>query len=171
MAITYGMCADIARNKYMKYFVYSLVGVVIVVAIAGIVAVGSPQSARRLLFDAERINHLSQLQYDLLNYWQAKDKLPSQLDELNDEMRGVLVPVDPETSAKYEYRAMSEKSFELCATFSFSSGKNTQPAKPEIYLSPMTPFGPNGGVWNHEAGRSCFSRTIDPDFFKAPLIK
>jgi len=96
----------------------------------------------------------------ITNYWQNKEKLPTSLRDLEDPLLGTVVPVDPETGEPYEYRVVSNLTFELCATFT-TKGEDDQRAVPMIY----PPRGQDYG-WQHDLGRTCFERTIDPDFFQ-----
>ena len=97
-------------------------------------------------------------------------------EELNDQFRGVIIPADPETEANYEYRAKAPLSFELCATFNRSSGDKFPKATPAMPFTSIKPVPAEGGLfvfggitaWGHPAGRFCFERTIDKDFFLSP---
>ena len=152
----------------MKYFVYTIVGVVAVVIVAGFFVVGSPKEERMRRFDEQRVQHLQQLQWNIIEYWQSKGKLPVQLADLNDPTRGVIVPTDPETGESYGYEIKKSEAFALCATFQTETvSENLSPrmAKP-IPAIPEFSDGISGGdVWTHGPGRVCFDRTIDKDFF------
>lgn len=152
----------------------SYVGIALVLAaiIMGFVTVGSPNKQRSLRFDNQRISDLQNLQYQIVNNWQQKKKLPATLAELADPLYGTIVPTDPETKASYEYTVKTPLSFELCATFDLAyvdtkgrgefgyGGGISYPARDMYY-----PYMPDGENWKHEAGRSCFTRTIDPEKF------
>lgn len=150
----------------MKYFVYTIIGVVVVVIVTGFFFVGSPKEERMRQFDEQRVQHLQQLQWNIIEYWQSKNKLPAKLADLNDPTRGVIVPVDPETGEPYAYEIKTPESFALCATFkmeSVSESISPRIAKP----TPESSSGIVGGdVWTHGPGRVCFERKIDKDFFK-----
>lgn len=81
--------------------------------------------------------------------------------------------VDPVRLSKWK---KDNKSFELCATFSLPMPEGWVPGGSGGGVYPMTttrdiavssmPY--PGGVnesWDHEAGRTCFTRTIDPDLY------
>jgi hypothetical protein len=111
------------------------------------------------------MNDLSSLQSQILSYYQQKQMLPTALSELEDPTLYYNIPADPTTGAPYEYRKAADLSFELCATF---VGPTRVDARGRGTTAPMAPYG--GGVkgmddWKHEAGRACFTRTIDPDFY------
>jgi preprotein translocase subunit SecG len=161
---------------------------VIVAIVLGFIAVGSPAKQRALRFDQQRVNDLQNIQWQIINYWQQKEKLPAQLNELNDTLSGYIVPTDPEMEISYQYSIKATSatstipkglSFELCATFSRASqdlkGRGAFGSRGGIYpaydmsISYPSPAGGIEDVWNHEEGRSCFVRTIDPD--KYPVNK
>lgn len=135
--------------------------VVIAALVGGFVVAGSPMAERLYRIDDQRVNDLSSLQYQLTYYWQAKQKLPATLDDLQDPLTGFSVPTDPETGAPYEYTVSGKLGFELCATFA----KETRQA-----MNATRPAAPYGESWQHEAGRTCFPRTIDPELYP-PLPK
>ncbi|MDZ4231284.1 MAG: DUF5671 domain-containing protein [Patescibacteria group bacterium] len=156
-----------------------LVGVAIV---AGFMTVGSPAQQRLLRFDERRIQDLQSIQWQVVNYWQYKERLPQTLADLQDPLLNYTLPVDPEfTEGKtYEYNALGDLTFELCATFAlpmpegwleyYDSGKPIPLMYPErdggvtSYPYPG-PTGTNES-WSHEGGRTCFERTIDTDLFQ-----
>ena len=149
----------------MKYFVYGVTGAVAIAIVAGFLIVGSPNEERMRKLDERRANDLQGLQYEIVNYWQAKDVLPKALSDIKDDIRGVRVPADPETNVPYEYAVKGDMQFELCAVFArVSSDADSEAARP---------VGLYGGInenWQHGAGRTCFMRTIDKDLYP-PLNK
>lgn len=162
----------------MKIFVSTVIGVVATVSIVGFFVAGSPQAARLRKFDGIRVQHLQTIQSEIVNFWQAKSRLPERLEELDDAVRGFRVPFDPETGVGYEFGRTSDTQFFVCATFAMSS-KNQEdgysanaprPAYPGEY-GPVYPFFAGGFNWEHGAGRVCFERTIDPDFFQPPTSR
>jgi hypothetical protein len=156
--------------------------IVIVAIVVGFIAVGSPAKQRALRFDNQRISDLQTIQWQIINHWQQKEKLPATLVELNDPLSGSVIPNDPETEAPYEYALKTlpatttpkGPSFELCATFGVASqdlkgrgafGGGRGGIYPAYDMAVSYPY-PGPGVedvWDHEEGRACFTRTIDPD--------
>jgi hypothetical protein len=148
------------------------------------IVMGSPFEQRQLRLDDRRIQDLQSIQYQVINFWQQKEKLPVSLDELKNPISNYMVPQDPEfeKGISYEYRKISDKttkanpSFELCATFTLpipkgyvenSSGSyGVMPAR-DIAVSTMpTPYpGGMNDSWDHQTGKTCFERTIDPDLY------
>lgn len=151
----------------MKYFIAVVSTVIGAIVVTAFFYVGSPKEVRLRDFDQLKVQHLSAIQAHVLEYWQAKETVPESLDVLPDELRYIEIPVDPQTNESYEYSRLSEVSFKLCATFNLASDNDealeqkVQSVAPYNYL----PFGKET-TWGHEEGRTCFERTIDPDFFK-----
>lgn len=149
----------------MKYFIYAIIFIVAVSIVSGFFIVGSPQEERLRKFDEQRISDLQFLQSEILNFWQAKEKLPATLLEIRDDIRGISVPNDPQTGGKYTYLVKGTETFELCAVFARPS-IGTQA---ENIAKPVMPRGEpflGGQNWEHGAGEVCFERTIDKDFYK-----
>jgi hypothetical protein len=150
-----------ARRNYVGIAVSALA---ILTILGGFFIVGTPQQARLQRFDTQKVNDLANIQNQVVSYWQYKQKLPSNSNELNNLFSGFSVPVDPQTSQPYEYRVTNDgkngtPSFELCANFNAPNyGQRTNYTIPE-------PIGLKGSGqnenWQHAAGRVCFDRTID----------
>lgn len=149
----------------MKYFIYTVIGIVAAAIIAGFFVVGSPKEERARRFDEQRIQSLQIIQSYIGEFYRAKNKIPQNILELNDEFRGVVVPRDPETGKEFEYNVTGPRSFTLCAQFNRPSSGTEEEIRAKS-LAP-TPFGGPFGAetWGHGEGRVCFERAIDPDFF------
>lgn len=147
-------------------------------AFAGFFFVGSPFKQRLIRFDTQKLNDIQSIQYQVVNYWQNKSKLPATLADLQDSISGYSAPRDPESGEAYEYRPTGSSTsltagnltFELCGTFNFASVKeNDILSQPRMYPKAA---GSKENNWDHSAGRACFERTIDPDLYppqKIPL--
>lgn len=130
--------------------------------VLGFAAIGSPATQRSLRFDNERAMHLEQIQWEIINYFQTKEALPESLAELTNDISGFRVPVDPETGVAYEYSVQGSLTFELCATFDLPAPEQGA-ARGMMEASSIRPYPGVDNNWDHEAGRTCFMRTIDPD--------
>jgi len=153
---------------------------VIVAVVAGFMIVGSPSEQRSLRFDEKRVQDLQSIQSQVLTYWQQKEKLPETLTDLANPLLGQSVSRDPEfeSGKEYEYSTKGKLTFELCATFALPMPKGWEEYSKGGGIEPMIyredgsvssypypgPFGTNES-WDHEAGRTCFERTIDTDIF------
>ncbi|OGF51909.1 hypothetical protein A3I27_00975 [Candidatus Giovannonibacteria bacterium RIFCSPLOWO2_02_FULL_43_11b] len=158
-----------ARSSFVKTVSYAAIAVVAVSIIGGFFIVGSPKEERAYRFDEQRVSDLQNIQNETVYFWQAKRKLPNDLSELNDSIRGFRVPVDPENSSNYIYRKTGNLSFDLCANFARASRSGLDRTAAEKPMPIGQPYDISG-YWDHEAGQICFQRTIDPDKFP-PLEK
>ncbi len=165
------MTLENTKQSNMKYVFGAVVVFVVLSIVAGIYFAGSPTEQRKIRMDDIRISHLSGIQNNITEYWRAKQKLPDTLLDLNNDLLGIRVPLDPETNQSYEYDKKGDTTFVLCAVFAKKFDEtNSSPN----YAYPVYPYdGIKGGSpWKHDAGRVCFERSIDKDFFKAtPLVQ
>tara|TARA_Y100000310_G_scaffold337917_1_gene426201 strand:- start:1565 stop:2482 length:918 start_codon:yes stop_codon:yes gene_type:complete len=139
-----------------------IAGIVILgIIVAGFFVMGSPQNQRLVRFDEQRVSDLSSIQFQVTDFWQLKERLPENLDELEDPLTFFTLPTDPETSEQYKYRIVNPLTFELCAVF------DTESKDEDIKRTRL--FGEIDGNFPHGAGETCFVRTIDPERF--PDIK
>ena len=148
------------------------VSILILLTIAtGFLIMGSPNQVRLYRFDDQKVNNLQGIQYQVLNYWQQKSKLPATIADLNDPLSGFTLPVDPQ-GGTYTYSITGPMSFKLCATFNAATQPNSasSPGRPVPMMPTKAPYGPEGGgtdinalPWTHGVGEQCFTRTIDPE--------
>ena len=139
----------------------------VVTIVAGFFIVGTPAQARLARFDAQKVNDLQNIQLQVVNYWQAKQKLPVMITDLNNSLSYGPVPVDAQTGEPYLYQTTGTLSFKLCAVFNAQSRGNQNVYSETRTMMPV-PVGGKGIMqdnWQHESGRICFDRTIDPSFY------
>lgn len=147
------------------------VGIVALVAVvAGFFIVGTPWEARLFRYDDEKVSALQTIQSQVVYHWQSKEVLPATLDELNDSISGFMVPRDPQTGAAYEYTVTGPLSFELCATFNATTQSTSYTINRAVPVMPNGEKGTTQDNWYHDAGRECFTRTIDPELYQ-PFAK
>ena len=149
------------------------VGVLALVAIvAGFFIVGTPQQARLARYDTQKVSDLQDIQYRVINYYQAKQKLPSTITELGNSLNYGPLPTDAQTGAAYVFKVTGALSFQLCADFNAASrGIQVMPETRAVMPVPLE--GGKGMLqdnWQHVEGTVCFDRTIDPSFYP-PLMK
>ena len=155
-----------ARAKMINWGVGVLV---LVTIIAGFFIIGTPQQIRKEKQDMIRVQDLQNIQWQVVNFWQQKEKLPVSLAEMNDPLSGAQIPVDPQTKQPYEFKATGPRAFQLCATFA-GPGDSIQSGRPPkvimaVPAEPMMDGDPMADNWSHAAGRVCFDRTIDPELY------
>jgi len=131
--------------------------IAVILAIAtGFFIMGSPAQVRLYRFDSQKVSDLQSIQYQVVNYFQQKESLPTNVDELADPLSGWTMPKDPQ-GGEYRYERTGELSFRVCAEFNAES----QGGDPSI-SRPIDVYGVEGENWQHDAGEHCFDRTIDP---------
>jgi len=181
--------AGIKDKAFAIGVVFGSVGLVLFLTaiIWSFMVMGSPAKQRLLRLDDRRIQDLQNIQWQVINFWQQKEKLPEALKDLKDPLSGYSLPVDPdfEKGINYEYAKKDKIKFELCATFSLSmpkgwrewSNDGTQPMPlyekgmaggSDVSTNMIYPYPGPGGTnesWDHETGRTCFERTIDPEIY------
>lgn len=151
----------LAKDKKALYFAIGGWVLVVFSFVLAFSILGSPQNQRKLTIDSRRIQALQNAEQDIASYWQSHGKMPTSLSAV-DTYNNTL---DPEAALGkvLEYTLKDGTNYEICATFSTASVPNvgaTQYAYSESdsYLPEGTP---QGDPWKHEAGRTCFARTID----------
>lgn len=169
---------NIKTNSTRKILSWTGLIISIGMVVWGFFIVGSPFDQRAFRFDEERTHDLSSIQWQIVNYWQQNNKLPTTLSDLSDSISGYSVPKDPETFNDYEYSSSESTNpnrwtFSLCAIFSRASQdlKGRGEYYPSMNVSStydLTYPNPMSGLWDHPAGRTCFERNIDPK--KYPVI-
>ncbi len=158
---------DVRQDKAIprvKYFVLEVSAMVLLMVVSGFFIVGSPQKERMRRFDDQRISSLQNIQWEIINYWQRKQALPTKLADLNNDISGFMVSQDPQTGEPYEYNVLKKDSFQLCATFDLSSAGQAGAGREPVSV----PVGYSQN-WDHAAGRVCFDRTVDAQLY--PPIK
>src|SRR3989344_5727615 len=141
--------------------------------VSGFFIVGTPWEARLYRYDEQKVQNLNDIQYQILNYWQSKGKLPAALTDLQDSISGYFVPTDPQSGAQDVYQPTGALSFKLCATFNAETQAYSSGSTRVVTIAPMA-IGETGkpiqDSWQHGGGEVCFERTIDPQIY-APYPK
>ncbi|MFH1968313.1 MAG: DUF5671 domain-containing protein [bacterium] len=159
---------DVRREtptKLAKPFAWATGAIVLIAVVGAFFIVGSPATARLMQYDQQKTSDLQSTQYQIVNYWQGKEKLPNSLSDLDDPISGFIVPVDPQSGENYEYNIIDNQnlSFELCATFN-KEGKDMY-GEVQMPLRAPVPAKGLGENWQHGEGRTCFERTIDKELY------
>lgn len=151
-----------------RLVVVSASAIVVASIVAGFFIVGTPAQARLYQLDERKISDLTNIQWQVVSYWQQKGTLPLELSNLDDPISDYIVPVDPQTDEPYGYEKTGIRTFKLCATFN-ADGPRMPQNLPRTVRS-VTDLGEDiGSNWTHEAGETCFERRIDPDRY--PIFK
>jgi hypothetical protein len=139
--------------------------IVLIAVVSGFFIIGSPKEQRLLRFDQDKVNDLQNIQWQIVNFWQSKEKLPKTLSELKDSISGFTVPIDGQSEEEYQYKTISDLTFELCANFNKESIESQIINERIVKSVPVGGFGLKNTNWVHGEGEVCFKRTIDPDLY------
>lgn len=166
---------DVRREtpaKSARYFAWLVSAIVLIAVVGAFFIVGSPREERLRIIDQQKVNDLQNIQGAIMNYWQRKEKLPEKLADLNDPISGFNVPVDSQTGNNYEYNVKDAVSltFELCAVFNRQTLPSLKRAGVFIPTEEAVYHPRYSQNWDHQAGRVCFERKIDKEFYP-PLKK
>ena len=142
----------VSNEKTSKIIGIGVCIAVVAGVLGGFAVMGSPSTMREMRYDQERVYNLELIQSNIISFYQSKNRLPEDLNELTDPLSGFIVPSDPETNAPYTYQKTDALSFSLCAEFTHPSPETSQ-----------AEYAYMGDNWDHEAGGTCFSRTVDPE--------
>ena len=123
-------------------------GVVSLISIiTGVILVGTPSESRLQRFDSTRIEDLKEIMAGMDSFWIRNERLPASLEELMADPRVEVKVQDPGSAEPYNFTAMDEDTYKLCATFDLES---------------LTPGRPRSAdFWKHGAGRQCFELDVD----------
>ncbi len=143
---------DLSKYKTKGSILMWIAPIAIAISILlSFVVVGSPASARDRRMDEQMVQNLQIVQSQVIQFWQAKDVLPTQKQAEQFSPAGVT------------YMSTGPLMFQLCADF-----------KTAGYPTGMQPYYPTGisgnDDWDHGMGHVCFDRTIDPDFYPKPAL-
>lgn len=158
---------DTTSSKRNRIYIIAISVIILALIAYGFSIFGSPRTQRLLRADSQKVMDVQSIQWQIVNFWQQKGALPASLNELNDPISGFMVPMDFDTKQPYEYRRISERTFELCAVFnrdSSDANRSTMPA----YTEKIGMSGTDN--WQHSVGRTCFERTIDPELYPVRKI-
>ncbi len=149
------------RLAAKSYKIWAIVvGVLILLAIIfGFSVLGSPKTQRLLREDSVTMNDLYNIEQGVITYWIGMGFVSETLPQ------NIYLSKNLED---YTYKKTGEMSFEICATFNFSSSTRGEQqgmmAQNPIQIS-MYKTDNVGNNWDHEAGYQCFERQIDPALY------
>lgn len=158
---------NVARNAGFVAITF-----VVLSLVYGFIVMGSPATQRMRQYDDRRVSDIQNINYQVINYWQMKRKLPLAIEDVVNKATGDILPVDPETKVAYGYESVNALSYKICATFGRSNigetarGSAYPMPEPAIMNQNLTVKGSlTFDNWEHAAGNVCFTRTIDPTLY------
>ncbi len=145
------------KNKVIKIFFYSSLAIILTAFISVWFFVDSPKEARMRRLDQNLLTNINILENTLNSFYADKGFLPDDISEIKNsnyyyELNSF---VDPETGTPIEYNKLSDRDFELCATFRLDSegidrgGRNV--------VNPI--YGPSDKN-SYKAGYSCLKGNL-----------
>ena len=114
---------------------------------AGLMILGSPADERLRRLDEMRVSDLLAISRAFDSHWTTHGRLPGSLTELLAGPRANARSRDPATGQEYGYRALGERTYELCADFDRDSSEGLP--------------GMVNRFWAHGAGRQCFHLEVE----------
>ncbi len=168
--VVFGSCLQDVRNKVSarRQKIYTIIVICVLVAtiIWGFSVFGSPKTQRLFRYDNQKITDLQNIQWQIISYWQTNGIIPADLEDLesNGEFAKygkIIIPTDTQLEKSYEYRPTGLMNFELCADF---NNENTTNQYQYLDVAPISAKESviQNNNWNHQSGRQCFPRVIDP---------
>ncbi|OHA99875.1 MAG: hypothetical protein A3H52_02645 [Candidatus Zambryskibacteria bacterium RIFCSPLOWO2_02_FULL_39_26] len=147
-----GKLTGTSRNFWRSFAFIVAIGSIV----WGFSVLGSPRTQRLYKYDDQKISDLANIKGAVENHYTISGALPTALDSL--DLNYYFSKVDSQTQKSYEYKKISDLKYELCAEFNKASDK----ALSQVYMY--------GNVsWNHQAGRYCFTQTINPNTYSKPI--
>ena len=151
------------KNK-RSLVVGAAIAAVAALVVAGLLAVGSPATARKFKADQRRIEQLSELHRMLVNHFIDEGELPATLEALNPTLfEGYGLSIDPrrdpETGVLFEFSKLADREYEVCARFHTSSGDPRNPNQAFRGFRPP-PEAALLGYLEYQPGRNCFKRML-----------
>ncbi len=140
-------------SKVAKIFFFSTLAIVIAIFVAAWFFVESPKVARQRRVDDVIIQSMNSLENAVNSYYEGNKRLPNDIEELKN-YRYSYYPnfnsmIDPETKEPIVYQKVSDKEYEMCATFRTNSftenGQEIPPYEIAVY----------SGNKEHLAGYQC----------------
>ncbi len=132
--------------------------------VVGYMQIEGPSEVRERSLDSRQVQDLQLIQSYVVNEYALSSTLPSSLSELK---MGESIPEAPEGRAPYRFEKTSDATFELCATFTYTSDPNI-PAYTMYEASDALIKNPDD--WNHQTGEWCFTRVMNPNAVKTEPV-
>lgn len=139
------------KDKTITIYSYATLAIVIIVLIASFFFIDSPAKTRNINYDDLIIQKFSTIDNAINNYYNDNKKLPANLDELKSDIN-YLIDSDlenPLTKKKFDYKAIDNNKYELCADFKTSNRNDN-----DINQYPY------GKRWIHDEGYQCIRQNV-----------
>jgi hypothetical protein len=142
------------HNKVLRVYFIGAIALVLAVFTASLFFVETPTETRNRKIDIQVLNDFSVIQSAMRDYYDQKQSLPENLDELADE---VVFLADenlghPASGENYEYQPGEGNEFKLCAEF-LTSNREDNASRYPVYAD----------QWPHDSGYTCFDLDVKTD--------
>ena len=148
----------LTHEKESKLYALGTSVVVCAILVLGFSQSDSPTEIRELAADEKQTQDLMDLEWRITDHYSLNNALPLTTDEL---YVGIETPQAPLGRNAYKYVVVDEDTYQLCATYTFSSERvngntDVRPAPIEAIKNPYS-------TWDHTSGETCFERTVKKD--------
>lgn len=155
-------------DKVVKIFFFATIALVLAAFIAAWFFVESPKTARNRRLDSALVQNIYSIENAINNYYDRNNKLPADLNEFMADKNIYLSTdslVDPETKTPIVYNKISDKEFEMCATFRLDSIE-------ESAKQGTSYIGIDVSSKEHRAGYQCLRGNLyNAKTVEVPLVK
>ncbi len=137
------------KDKIIQFYFYASLAAVIIVFIAGLFIMESPQKTRDRKMDNAVLENFEDIDRAIGTYYSDNEKLPDSLEEIKTEF-SYISDEDLENSAtgeRYTYQIKGANIYELCATFRTSNKDDED-------------YDDYRDRWPHGAGYQCLSQRV-----------
>lgn len=118
----------------------------------------TPSAVREQKLDQTQVSDLQNIQWKIQDFITVNDSLPESIAVAYEPV-GSKIPTAPENRPTYTY-SITDKGFNLCATFSQPSSVNEELYGPtQIAISKQKQI-LNPDTWSHGTGEVCFERIV-----------
>ena len=150
------------KDILIRIYFYGSLAVVIGAFAGSLFFVESPAQTRNRKFDNNIIRAFSEIDGAINSYYADKQALPKDLAELKKEFPYITDDdlTDPETKQMFEYHALGDNKYELCATFR-TSNLNDADIEDSYYKD----------RWPHDSGRQCLTQKVIKNLKGEPAPK
>lgn len=147
----------------IKYYIgLSIISILVLAAIVyGFLEVGTPWNVRKEKSDETRVADLGSIKSSVDSFYGVYLFLPQSLDSMKqyeDHYSSLSDLKDPVSGEPYEYKKVTNTTYELCANFSAPSKKDSSDS---IYDYPRS-----DSTFDHPKGRHCFNVEVPQTYLK-----
>jgi len=143
------------NNNIIRTYYYGAMAIVLVALIASFFFIDSPLKVRLQKYDQGIINKFSQIDSAINAYYGENGKLPINLDALLEGSPSIAYSLiesditDPATNQKFEFKVVSEDTYELCTNFKTENKSRANDISQYVDTR-----------WLHDAGYQCLKQRI-----------